>query len=201
MRQILPITLAFLVSLSACATPGTGPGTRPGPTPFEPATGARLEGFSDQKIETDRYRILFQGNSRTTRQRVEDSLLLRAADLTLEQGYDWFQIVNRATDAKTTDVTYPGHRVHFGYGAGFATYSRWSPRFGWVAVHDRFWDPFYDPFFDRPETRQITRFQASAEILLGKGSKPDARPDAFNARDVKANLTPRVVPAMPAPPS
>ena len=39
--------------------------------------------------------------------------------------------------------------------------------------------------------REVTRYEAMAEIVLGRGAVPDA-PDAFNAREVVANLGPRV---------
>jgi hypothetical protein len=181
------LALSALLCASACST------TAVGPTPYQ-ASSQGVYGFSEQRIETNRYRVLFEGNSRTTRQRVEDSLLLRASDVTLDNGYDWFQIVNRATDPKTVRVTSPGWNAGFGYGPGFASYSSWSPRQGWVRFYDPFWSMSYrDPFFANSETREITRFQASAEIILGKGAKPSNETDAFDARDVKANLGPRLV--------
>ena len=43
-------------------------------------------GFSEQRIEDDRYRITFRGNSSTSRETVENSLLYRAAELTVQTG-------------------------------------------------------------------------------------------------------------------
>lgn len=185
--------LSFLVGaaalgLSACAT-------GPAYTPFQAAQPGKF-GFSEQRIEATRYRITFEGNSRTTRQRVEDSLLLRAATVTLENGYDWFQIASRATDPKTYQERSPslGWDGGFGYNTGFATYRSYSHRHGWVYVHQPiFTHHGFGPFDRYGETREITRFQANAEIILGKGPKPTDRADAFDARDVSANLTPRLV--------
>ena len=42
------------------------------------------------------------------------------------------------------------------------------------------------------DVRTIERFEASAEILLGKGAKPSGDPRAFDARDVMANLGPTI---------
>jgi hypothetical protein len=191
------LTLASLLSLTACAT------TAPTFTPYQAAIPGKF-GFSEQRIEAARYRVTFEGNSRTTRQRVEDSLLLRAANVTLENGYDWFQVVNRATDPKTYQMRSPSYGSSwggsFGYNSGFASYRYWSPRHGWVFYHDPFaFNRSFSAFDDRNEVREITRFQANAEIILSKGPKPADRVDAFDARDVNANLTPRVLAPQTSP--
>jgi hypothetical protein len=185
------LALVSLLSVTACAT------TAPSYTPYQAAVPGKF-GFSEQRIEATRYRVIFEGNSRTTRQRVEDSLLLRAANVTLENGYDWFQVVNRATDPKTYQMRSPSYGASwgggFGYNSGFASYRSWSPRHGWVYYRDPFaFGGYYNGFDDRNDIREITRFQANAEIILGKGPKPVDRADAFDARDVNENLTPRIV--------
>ena len=188
------IALAATVGLSACATTAT----KSGPTPYQSAAAGKF-GFTDQRIEANRYRITFEGNSKTTRQRVEDSLLLRAADVTIDNGYDWFQIAQRATDPKTYSRPQLRSRWAFGGGFGYSSFRTFHPRYGWVSYYDPFWsNGFYDPFFDRFDTEEITRFQATAEIILGKGPKPTDRADAYDARDVKMNLAPRIIPP-PAP--
>jgi hypothetical protein len=196
--HICMLALVSMLGVTACAT------TPPSFTPYQAAVPGKF-GFSEQRIEATRYRIIFEGNSRTTRQRVEDSLLLRAANVTLENGYDWFQIVNRATDPKTYQMRSPSYGSNwgggFGYNGGFASYRSWSPRHGWVYYRDPFaFGGYYNGFGDRDDVREITRFQANAEIILGRGPKPVDRADAFDARDVSANLTPRVMPPA-APPA
>ena len=49
-----------------------------------------------------------------------------------------------------------------------------------------------DPFWNDTNYREITRYEASAEVLLGRGAKPDDA-NAFDARDVVTNLGPRIV--------
>jgi hypothetical protein len=191
------LALVPVLAMGACAT------TTPNYTPFQAAAPGKF-GFTDQRIEADRYRVIFEGNSRTTRQRVEDSLLLRAANLTLENGYTWFQVVNRATDPKTYQIRTPSIGSSwgggFGYRSGFASYRSWSPRFGWIYHRDPFaFGGFYNGFGGYDDVRDVTRFQASAEILLGKGPKPTDRVDAFDARDVSTNLTPRLNPPVVPP--
>src|SRR4051812_30110703 len=69
-------------------------------TPYQPlqAGNATSGGYSDQRISRDRYRVVFQGNSITQRETVERYLLYRAAELTTQAGYDWFELVDRNTD-------------------------------------------------------------------------------------------------------
>lgn len=182
------LALGFLAMLGACST------TQTAFTPFQAAIPGKF-GFSEQRIETARYRVMFEGNSRTTRQRVEDSLLLRAANVTLENGYDWFQIVNRATDPKTYQIHSPAIATSWGGGyghyGGFSTMRSWSPRHGWIYHHQPFFPrSFYNDFGSAGDVQEFTRFHASAEIVLGKGAKPADRVDTFDARDVTANLSP-----------
>ena len=92
--------LAALALLGACATA----------TPYQPAT-PNARGYSNQQIESNRWMVSFAGNSLTDRQTVETYLLYRAAELTSQNGYDYFRVVRRATDAglwcATPAKTYP----------------------------------------------------------------------------------------------
>jgi hypothetical protein len=82
--------LILATGLSACATP----------TPYAPAAPTRsaTNGYSEQRIEPARWRVNFSGNSLTSRETVETYLLYRAAELTLQQGHDWFSVVTRDTE-------------------------------------------------------------------------------------------------------
>ncbi len=152
-RLLIAGAMVAATALSACATP----------TPYQPATftsaGPR-NGFYEQPIEQNRWRVGFAGNTVTSRQQVEDSLLLRAAELTIQQGYDSFTTVNRATER---DVRYSASPGYGGLGYGGFGYSRfgspfWSPywRYHRPVLGWRYWDPFYDPFWDRDiELREI----------------------------------------------
>lgn len=179
------LAVAGALALSACASAG--------PTPYQPAT-ERNFGFKDQRIEQDRWRVMFEGNSRTSRQQVEDGLLLRAAEVTLAGGFDWFKVVTRATDPKVTRTSVPSPY----FDTSFAVWRSWSPRRGWVlhaspwAWHGSRWP------YDRDEV-ETTRYQASAEIIMGRGEKPAGDPQAFGARDVQASLAPRLAPPPSAP--
>lgn len=179
------LALASASVLASCATP----------TPYQPATGSGSyrTGYWDEQIESDRFRVTFAGNSLTSRETVERFLLYRAAQLTVERGFDYFLLSERDTEKKTrTYVDRPfGPGPWGGWGPSWRYY---SPRWGW-----RGWSPFWgDPFWDRDiDVRTVDRYEASAEIVVGRGRKPD-NVRAFNAREVIDNLGPSV--AMPPRP-
>lgn len=163
-KALVASMVAATVSLAACSS---------GPTPYQPAAGYE-RGYSEQRIESDRYRISFKGNSLTDRETVENYLLYRAAELTLQGGYDVFTVVNRDTD-KDSSI----RRTDGFYGPRFS-YMYYSPRWGWVHA----WDPFWST-----PTRydEVTRYEAFAEIVMSRGPK-GADPNAFDARQVSQNL-------------
>lgn len=173
--KILALAGAAALALGACATA----------TPYQPAgyNGSR-GGYAEQRLEDNRYRVTFAGNSVTSRERVEMSLLLRAAELTTQSGYDWFSTTNRATDR---DVSYVGDRDPF--------YDRYSPFWGpsWRYYRGGAWSAWNDPFWMRSNrVMEVDRFEASAEIIMGRGAKPANDPNAFDAREVIRNVSPLV---------
>ena len=177
-------SLALAGLLSACATA----------TPYQPnIPGQSVSGgYSEQRIEANRFRVNFTGNSLTSRETVEGYLLFRAAELTVQEGYDWFAIVDRntETDRRTYVERDPFYSPWYGPSYGYwRPYWRYYGGFGW-----RTWDPWWgDPFWaDRMDVRTVTKFEASAEIVMNRGAKPADDPRAFDARAVIANLGPRV---------
>ncbi|CAN5411197.1 hypothetical protein BH09PSE1_BH09PSE1_27250 [soil metagenome] len=180
-----PVLLAAVaaLALSACATA----------TPYQPSAGGRMGGYAEQRLENDRYRVSFSGNSVTSREEVETGLLLRAAELTTESGFDWFATVNRATDRDTrflnTGPSFPGA----GYDPYFNRFGGgWGP--SWRYYNRGYWSPWGDPFWGRSDfdVRQIDRYEATSEIIMGRGAKPAGDPNAFDAREVISNLGARV---------
>ncbi len=182
--------LALGASLAACQTA----------TPYQPNLpgNAASGGYSEIRLEPDRWRVTFSGNSMTSRETVEGYLLFRAAELTLQQGDDWFTIIDRHTDKDTKTYVEPDPLYHPWYGPA---YGYWRPSwrfrgrgFGW-----RTWDPFFgDPFWaDRMDVQTVEKFEASAEIVTHKGAKPAGDPRAFDAHAVADSLKPRI--QYPAP--
>ncbi|MBV9993611.1 MAG: hypothetical protein JO127_00230 [Caulobacteraceae bacterium] len=172
---VIAAVVALGVGLSACETP----------TPYQPLSthNATSGGFTDQRLDANHFRVTFEGNSMTSRQRVENYLLYRAAELTAGQGYDWFEMVMRDTTNHQSSYVDPA----FGFYGGWSPYWRYHGGWGW-----RSWDPFWgDPFWaDSYDIHTIDRYEANAEIAMGHGPKP-AR--AFDAREVMQNLGPSIV--------
>jgi len=160
MRKTLAASLLVL-ALAACATA----------TPYAPVDGRF--GYGEQKLESNRYRVWFAGNSATKRETVENYVLYRAAELTLDGGYDYFVLSERTTD---DDTRQHGHGVSFGFG-GF----RFGHRSG-IGIGIGTGTGRHDP-----------EFYGQADIVLMKGRKPANNPAAFDAREIKANLEPTIV--------
>ncbi len=168
--------LTALLLLTACATT----------TPYGPAAQGGGYGFSDQRIESNRYRITFRGNSSTPRETVENSLLYRAAELTVDQGFDYFVVIENETDADTSlrGTSYPAFYGRYGAGypfhRSFYAFPYYAYGFGWGYPYDSY-------------VREVTRYSAVAFVAMHQGEKPSDNPNAFNAREVLNNLGPIVL--------
>ncbi len=184
----------FLLAAAAAAAVCAGLAGCATPTPYQraPAGHAGAYGYSDYKIDGEHWRVSFSGNSMTSRETVERYLLYRAAELTLEQGFDWFATTDRHTDKSTNYYSDPDPFYHSPfwatYGWGWRPYWRYYGPWGW-----RGWDPWFgDPFWaGRVDVQEVSRYQASAEIMMGKGAPP-AGERVFDAHEVIKNLGPTV---------
>lgn len=192
-RVLTTAAVAGLLALGACETA----------TPYQPL-GARgthaTGGYADQQIERNRWSVSFNGNSLTSRQTVERYLLFRAADLTLQQGFDWFTTVDRNTERKTDYVGFGGDPFYDGFGGGY-----WGPRWGFYGRGGGGWRYGYGGAFggaygfgggfgNDVDVRQISQYQANAEIVMGRGPKPTSDRRAFDARSVVDHLRGRIQP-------
>lgn len=160
-RLFLPLIAAF--ALSACAT---------APTYYQPAAGPQAVGFSEYRIEPGRYRVTFRGGPGAPPEQVSDYALLRAADLALADGYDWFRVVDRSLrpvssgNSSSLSIGVGGGDFgwHSGVGVGLGTT---VPLSGGPAL------------------------AATLEVLMGKGPKPGER-DVYDARGVRATVGRRI---------
>ena len=178
----LAASLILIGALAACGTA----------TPYQPMLkhSAVAGGYSDIQIEPGRFRVSFSGNTLTSRETVETYLLYRAAELTVEAGFDHFTLVNRATD-KTSMARIQPVLPYYTYGMGY-----WSPswhyygsRYGWRTL-----DPWQTgPVFDNSlDVTSVEKFTATAEILVGKGPKAADDPAEFDARAVLEKVGPKL---------
>lgn len=145
--------------LAACATAvGTG---------YQPADSKGF-GYSEQKIEADRFRVAFAGDGATSPQQVEDFALLRAAELAVAAGADWFRVVGRSTDAEEKGG------VGIGAGVGGGSYGRRSGVSVGVGG-------------DLGAVGAKRFYTTRLEILLGRGQRPDD-PDVYDPDAVIASI-------------
>lgn len=154
--------LLACLSLAACAT---------APTVYAPAAKAEGPGFSEYRIEQGRYRITFRGGPGAPPEQVADYALLRAADLAIADGYDWFRVVDRFQRVAARDS---GPRVSVGAGGGSGGFRSGVG----VGLGTSF------NLGGGPSLAQ------TLEVLMGKGAKP-AGGDVYGAREVRAAIGPR----------
>lgn len=159
-------------------------------TPYQPATASSRMGYWDEQIESNRFRVSFAGNSLTARETVERYLLFRAAELTVQNGADHFILVTRDTETRTETFRTPGAFGPGPWGYWSPSWRFYRPRWGWRS-YDPFWD---DPFWrDRDwDYRTVRQYEATAEIVTGRGPKPTTNVRAFDAREVLSRLGPSI---------
>jgi len=160
--SVLAISASAL-ALTACASLA----------PYGAQVGPSGQGYSEQRIEMDRYRVAYRGVGDPGP--VADYALLRAADLTTQQGYDWFEVTQRYIDGRPDSAG--GVRPSVSIGGGS---SRYGGRYGsyrssgvGVGVGLNFSGP-------SPTSTVL-------EIRLGRGPAPD-RAEAYDAREVQRAL-------------
>lgn len=162
MRKRLVLVPLMALAVAACETV---------PQPYGPASGAQAQGFSEARVEQDRYRVTYRAPAKVERARVEDMALLRAADLTLGAGYDWFRVIDRFADAR------PGSGPMLSLGTGGTSFG------GSSAVGVGLGTSFQ---LGGSGTRSVT-----LEVQFGRGQRPNAR-DVYDARDVAETLRKRL---------
>lgn len=158
---------ACALALAACAsTPTYAPAATPGGV-----------GYSESAIENDRYFVTYRAGGQASAALIQDYALLRAAELTLSRGAEWFWVDRRTIDAQAVADTGPRFGVSVG-GASFG--GRTSTGVG-VGVNF--------PLGGGAGGERAR--SATLEIRLGQGPKPDDA-NAYDAAAVAANLRARL---------
>lgn len=143
--------LSALALLSACAgAPTYGPASGSGP------------GYTDQVIETGRYRVTYRSRSVED---AENGALRRAAELTVQNGFDHFTVAARDIERRRT-----GGGASLGVGGSTGTF-----RSG-VGVG-----------VNVPLTGGREEVTVRMEILMGRGARPEG-PNSYDAKSILGNL-------------
>jgi hypothetical protein len=165
---------------AACLCAALLAGCAVGPTPYGPKTADTSNGYTDEQLAQNRYRVTYTGTLSTPRDVVENYLIFRAAQVTQQAGFVAFAFADRDTKAHTTYFT--DDNGWFGFP---------HRRFGW------YWSDW--PLDDQVESRPITRYDAYAEIVMLSADQAKADPRALYAQDVLDRMGPKVLPPPPAP--
>ncbi|TNE36722.1 MAG: hypothetical protein EP347_10275 [Alphaproteobacteria bacterium] len=142
--------LVLIVALSACASD----------TGYGPATSDSSSGYSQKSLEEGRYRVTYRARSMEA---ARDGALRRAAEITLGDGAEWFQIVHAYSEGSSTgprtSVGIGGHSGGGGSGVG-------------VGIGMTF-----------PLSGGTTTHEHSFEFITGSGERPEGG-DVYDARSL-----------------
>jgi hypothetical protein len=162
MTRLILIAAAAL-SVTACAG---------APTLYQPAQGPQSVGYREYRIEPGRYRVTFQGGPGAPPQQVQDYALLRAADLAIAEGYDWFRVSDRFMEGR------PDRGPRVSLGVGGSSYGRRSGVGLGVGVGGMSLGP-------GPSVA------STVEVVMGRGERPRGA-DVYDARALRQTLGERI---------
>jgi len=154
MTQIKKLT-AMLITLTALALAACSS------QPDYRAAKGNGYGYAEQQISTNYYRVTFKARGNDSGE-AKAYALRRAAELTAEQGYDWFVVVDKET---ITEREQHSNRVG-------ATYQQTTVRdCGLLGCRSRtVTQPQYEVGISAGNTEQV---ETVLEIRLGKGVMPE----------------------------
>ena len=166
------IVLATLL-VAACSTP---------PTPFQPGKPLNTYGYSQEQIDLDTWRISFSGNSATDRGTVEDYMLYRAAEITVDTGNDGFVILQ---DSVEKDTAYRG-----------TTSYPYSPFFYGGFAYGGYRRPYYGGFgagYGYTNLTPINSYTAYARIRVFSDVAPEGVGQAYDANAILRVLGRKII--------
>lgn len=146
---------------------------------YREASRDGAQGYSEQVIEADRYRVTYTGDERQTAAEVRDLATLRAAELTMEKGGDWFEVVSDETNQDVEITDRLGSR-------GYATRPGYTRSCGLLGCTTRAYPVRVIDGGRDTEAESI--YDHSIEIVIHEGEKPADNNRAYNAAQVAANL-------------
>lgn len=201
MKPVRTLLLLALLPLALAACKAAKP------TAYGPVTGKSEYGYSETRLADDTWRVQVAGNSKTSRDLVENQLLYRAAEIAVAQGAEGFVVLERDTERDSQTYSQapfahdPFYRYPYGpYWGGHAFYG----------YRPAFWPGFYGPGFGGHgfggwsagvgrtwgagpvSTRTVDRYTAYAEIRLFSGEPPETLGPAFKAEELLENLALKV---------
>ncbi len=143
-----------ILGVAALAMAGCATGYEP---TYGPASSQYDSGYTDYRLDDNRYRIEYRVENGDTRL-AQDWALRRAAEITRDQRYDWFQILNRNSTFRDDD------------------FQRYEP-----------YRSYNDRYYERPRYYDDTRYNDDAmvviEVVMGNNPPPRSA-SVYDAREV-----------------
>ena len=167
--------LLLISGLGACASSG----------PYVAADNANDSGHYSTRLAENRYRVVYNGDARSDLNDSKDYALLRAAEITLREGYTWFEVVDRSTVSKV-----PGRNAN-----------QSGVRYEQAYQVDRSCGLLGCTESVRPRTstsvyvdthRERTTHSHALEVLMGNGEIPQKGGNYYNASDVAQTIWQRM---------
>lgn len=160
----LSLVLAGVTVLSACAS-----------IPSKPLRFDQLGQFETYPLNAHSYRVSFKTGRNISYGSAEEIALLKAAQITVQNGFQYFKVVNdpsnRSQQPPRQAVVYPAPMYH-PYPYGYRNRGM----------------PFHDPFFyDTPQVVTLDPVEVAYTIECFKDKKT-APADAFDARLILQSL-------------
>jgi hypothetical protein len=158
-----------MLALAACAS-------NPG---YSRASSPTAAGYSEQMIEGNRWRVRYTGTSRMTSAQVQDYALMRAAQLTLERGGDWFEVAASGTDANSKNR----YAIETDFGPDYALHRSC----GLLGCTTQAVPVMVRRERETVETRTV--YEHSMEIVIGSGAQhADGSPRTYDAKETFTTL-------------
>lgn len=161
------IAISMTITLTACSSSPV----------YRPADSDGDVGYRVTELTEDKYRVTFRGSRSTSADSVRDFALLRAAEVTLQNGSDWFEVLRsdstsqqRDRHSTSSDVV-PAHRVTRSCGLLGCT-TTVDPAYVGVRVETLSTDAYHT---------------SSIEIALGKG-EPDQPRRVYDAAQLASSI-------------
>ncbi|MEX2126039.1 MAG: hypothetical protein WD795_19265 [Woeseia sp.] len=161
--------VAVAAGLGACAS-----------TPkYAPADDVDGYGHYSTQLSENRYRVVYNGSRSTSLNTTRDYAMLRAAELTMREGYDWFRIVDR----ETVSFSEPQPQSGFSYERTY-----YVERSCGLLSCSQSVRPWTTTQLDMRSDRARTKHSHVLEIVIGKGELPEDDSDYYQADAVARSL-------------
>ena len=160
------------------------------------ATGYQRQGwsggYSESQLQEDTFRVSFKGNAFVDKERVQDYLLLRCAEITIDHGFDYFIILGEEDSTAVSSYTTPTNISAQSTSYGNTNYS------GRVSGNTIYGTGAYtqqtngNATITGGDTYYFSKPRSNCVIKCFKGKKPDDLPNAFTAYQLIGYLKDKV---------